>query len=383
MVLLNGKIDRSLLEIARCMLLDAYIEKKFWGEAVCTANYLQNRLPTKATERTLYELRFRKRPDVSHLHIFGCEAYVHIHKEQRRKLDDKAEKFIFVGYSEESKAYRLLNTETNRVKSSRDVIFLDGIREKGKKSSKILHDEVTISRAESQNGDNQESVQEDITEEELSIENNVEDSFCSANETDIEYQYNIRNEGVNQMQCRRSERTNRGVPPDRYMAASLKVIKIEDSEPRNIKEALSGLYKDKWKNAIEEEIKSLKENGTWDIVPKPKDRSGHRHLQMGLQIKAEHRGKRRKIQGSTGRTWVLTEIRNRLRRSLCTCCEANDPKDLFSHRRSQGYVGQALRCEDGISQWEFDGDDIYGPTRRLCYTRINNKKIIKRIMSAN
>lgn len=254
------------------MLLDAYIEKKFWGEAVCTANYLQNRLPTKATERTLYELRFRKRPDVSHLHIFGCEAYVHIHKEQRRKLDDKAEKFIFVGYSEESKAYRLLNTETNRVKSSRDVIFLDGIREKGKKSSKILHDEVTISRAESQNGDNQESVQEDITEEELSIENNVEDSFCSANETDIEYQYNIRNEGVNQMQCRRSERTNRGVPPDRYMAASLKVIKIEDSEPRNIKEALSGLYKDKWKNAIEEEIKSLKENGTWDIVPKPKDR---------------------------------------------------------------------------------------------------------------
>ena len=55
---------------------------------------------------------------------------MHIHKEHRRKLDDKAEKFTFVGYSEESKAYRLLDIETNRIKISRDVIVLDGIREK-------------------------------------------------------------------------------------------------------------------------------------------------------------------------------------------------------------------------------------------------------------
>ncbi|XP_076638812.1 uncharacterized protein LOC143350676 [Colletes latitarsis] len=64
-------------------------------------------------------------PDVGNLHIFGCSAYIHIHKEQRKKLDDKAEKFTFVGYSDESKAFRLLDTKTNRIKISCDVVFLD------------------------------------------------------------------------------------------------------------------------------------------------------------------------------------------------------------------------------------------------------------------
>ena len=82
-------------------------------------------------------------------------------------------------------------------------------------------------------------MEEIVTEEESSTEDSMEDNFCSADETDSEIQVNTRNEEVNQMQCRRSERTNRGVPPDRYMAASVKEIKIEDSEPRDIKEALS------------------------------------------------------------------------------------------------------------------------------------------------
>ena len=40
--------NRSLIEMARCMLLDAEIEKKYGAEAVNTENYFQNILPTKA-----------------------------------------------------------------------------------------------------------------------------------------------------------------------------------------------------------------------------------------------------------------------------------------------------------------------------------------------
>jgi hypothetical protein len=63
------------------------------------------------------------KPSVAHLRIFGCVAYAQVLEAKRRKLDDRGEKFIFVGYNEESKAYKLYNPLTNKVVVSRDVIF--------------------------------------------------------------------------------------------------------------------------------------------------------------------------------------------------------------------------------------------------------------------
>ena len=119
--------NRSLIEMARCMITDANLENKYWGKAVNTANYLQNRLPSKPINKTPFELWYSKVPNVEHLHIFGCEAFVHIPDTKRKKLDEKARKLIFVGYSEESKAFRLLDKETNKIQISRDVIFLDSL----------------------------------------------------------------------------------------------------------------------------------------------------------------------------------------------------------------------------------------------------------------
>jgi Integrase core domain. len=78
------KKNRSLLEMTRCMLIDSELHDKYWGEAVNTANYLQNRLPTRCRDITPYELWYSRKPDIKHLQIFGCTAYVHIPKEQRR-----------------------------------------------------------------------------------------------------------------------------------------------------------------------------------------------------------------------------------------------------------------------------------------------------------
>ena len=66
--------------------------------------YLLNRSPTKAVwSRTPYEAWHGSKPDVSHLKVFGCIAYAHINLENRQKLDDKSEKCIFIGYSEQTK----------------------------------------------------------------------------------------------------------------------------------------------------------------------------------------------------------------------------------------------------------------------------------------
>ena len=62
-----------------------------------TVNYLQNRLPTKTKEKTPYELWYSRKPDVGRSQVFGYVAYALVHKEQKKKLDDKAEKWIFMG----------------------------------------------------------------------------------------------------------------------------------------------------------------------------------------------------------------------------------------------------------------------------------------------
>ena len=63
------------------------------------------------------------KPSVAHLRVFGSIAYSHISDERRKKLDDKSEKCILVGYSKCSKVYKLYNPITKKFVISRDVRF--------------------------------------------------------------------------------------------------------------------------------------------------------------------------------------------------------------------------------------------------------------------
>ena len=64
------------------MLYYAGLGKEFWAEAVATANYLKNFSPTKVLNNmTPYETWHKEKPDLKHLQIFGCVAYMHEPKE--------------------------------------------------------------------------------------------------------------------------------------------------------------------------------------------------------------------------------------------------------------------------------------------------------------
>ena len=77
------------------MLIDSNLPHKFWVEALSTAAYLKNRSPTKAIDgMTPFEAWTGKKLEVNHLHIFGCEAFAHISKDERHKLDSKTRKCI-------------------------------------------------------------------------------------------------------------------------------------------------------------------------------------------------------------------------------------------------------------------------------------------------
>ncbi|KAJ8633709.1 hypothetical protein MRB53_027045 [Persea americana] len=80
----------------------------FWSEAIATAVYVLNISPTRAVQDvTPFEAWRGKKPRVGHLWVFGCIAYALVNL--RTKLEEKSEKFIFIGYSHQSKAYRLYN----------------------------------------------------------------------------------------------------------------------------------------------------------------------------------------------------------------------------------------------------------------------------------
>ncbi|MCO5583107.1 hypothetical protein L7F22_037015 [Adiantum nelumboides] len=116
--------NRTLMEMARCMLKSKDLSSRFWLEAAMCANYVRNRCPIKALKSMIaYEAWNGRVPVVTHMRIFGSLAYVHVPAHQRHKLEAKALKCIFVGYSSESKGYQLYVPSTQKIIESQDVIF--------------------------------------------------------------------------------------------------------------------------------------------------------------------------------------------------------------------------------------------------------------------
>ncbi|KAL4341003.1 hypothetical protein GQ457_08G035090 [Hibiscus cannabinus] len=118
--------NRTVLEMARCMLFEKHIPKLFWAEAIATTVYLLNRLATKAVDgKTPFEAWSGSKPSVKHLRVFGSICYSHISASMRSKLDERAWRGIFVGYSSQSKGYRIYNLERKMIVVSIDVIFYE------------------------------------------------------------------------------------------------------------------------------------------------------------------------------------------------------------------------------------------------------------------
>jgi hypothetical protein len=116
--------NRTLKEMANCMIQSKGLSLKYWAEAINYANYIVNRTPTKALENITPEEDWTKiKPDVSHFLVFGSIAWAHIPDEKRKALQPKSEKCIFVGYYEDVKGYRLLQTHCNEIIIRRDVKF--------------------------------------------------------------------------------------------------------------------------------------------------------------------------------------------------------------------------------------------------------------------
>jgi hypothetical protein len=110
--------------MAKTMLLDAQLSHGYWAEAINTASYIRNRLPSRALQnRSPTEVWYERKPNVSNFRVFGCIAYAHISKKHRSKFDSNIIKSRMLGYCTYSKGYRLLNLKNGKTFTSRDVVF--------------------------------------------------------------------------------------------------------------------------------------------------------------------------------------------------------------------------------------------------------------------
>ncbi|RVW71674.1 Retrovirus-related Pol polyprotein from transposon TNT 1-94 [Vitis vinifera] len=217
--------NRTIMEMTRCLLFEKIMPKCFWAEAVNTAVYLLNRLPTKAVKnKTSFEAWYGVKPAVEHLKVFGSLCYTHVPDVKRDKLDYKAEMGIFLGYSSTSKGYRVFNLKTKKIMVSRDI--------------KV--DEAAIWNWEKNEIEDVDQIGVTIPQ----IPEETKNEVGADNLDDVP------------------------VRGRRLLDEIYERCDVAFQEPTCYDEAAK---ENGWRVAMEEELKMIKKNGTWELVDRPKN----------------------------------------------------------------------------------------------------------------
>ncbi|GJY12245.1 retrotransposon protein, putative, ty1-copia subclass [Tanacetum coccineum] len=260
------RMNRTLMDKVRCLLIQSGLPKTFWAEATCTAAYLINRSPSRAIEKkTPMEMWSGHPSDYGMLRIFGCVAYPH---DKQGKLEPRAIKCVLLGYPEGVKGYRLyrLDGESPKIVTSRNVVFNESVMYKdtlkdsgaGDKSVEELQVEVELQRL------NNHTPEEDQIDQEDGDDEDAGDHETDQTPDLTDYQL-----------ARDRERRTRTKPlrfqDESNMAAyAFAAAEEEDThEPLTYQEAVACEDSSKWKAAMEEEMDSLRKNKTWELVDHP------------------------------------------------------------------------------------------------------------------
>jgi hypothetical protein len=116
--------NKTLCEMDWTMLDEHRTPRRFWTKAVNTACYVSNRIYLRVHKnKTCYELMHGCTPKVSHFHVFGCKCFILKKGKNLDKFEASSVDGIFFGYASHSRAYRVLNLETNQIVETCEVTF--------------------------------------------------------------------------------------------------------------------------------------------------------------------------------------------------------------------------------------------------------------------
>lgn len=254
-----------------CSLLsESGLPKELWAEAAATAFHLINKSPSSAIGNKIPDEVWYKRRglDYSYLKRFGCVVYVHT---DDGKLNPRAKKCIFIGYPIGVKGYMIWILEEKRCIISRNVVFRE----------EILYKMVTRKSVEIVDTDQTDGVVElkVNSEERQLVTGGVLDSSDSEGDTRIESEEEETDESpVLQGYLLARDRVRKEIRvPLRFTENNCVVSCLlttndgESSEPYDYSDAMKDKDWERWNASMGDEMCSLEKNGTWIVVPKPKN----------------------------------------------------------------------------------------------------------------
>ncbi|KAH9658263.1 Integrase catalytic domain-containing protein [Citrus sinensis] len=266
---LAERMNRTIVDKTRGMLINSKLPRCFWAEAVSTTCYLVNRSPSAAIDfKTPKEIWFGRLPKFENLRIFGCPAYVHINQGE---LNAKALKGFFVGYPDGVKGYRVWCGEQRKCIISKDVVFHEVA---------LLKDNAASNADILANNDSEQSAESPKLKVEFSgHERLASDSEDMVHTEDQDTESpTLQQTDLQDYQLARDRERRQTRAPDRLSYADLIAFalvsadEIAIEEPESYFEAISGKDCDKWLAAMQEEMDSLQRNKTWTLVPNPGNR---------------------------------------------------------------------------------------------------------------
>ncbi|GJR59551.1 retrovirus-related pol polyprotein from transposon TNT 1-94 [Tanacetum coccineum] len=247
----NGVVERknrTLQEMSRTMLNEQSLPQKFWCNAVDTSTYILNRILIRAIlGKTPYELLRGRKPTLDYFRVFGSKCFILNTKDYLTKFDPKSYEGIFLGYSQNSKAYIILNKHTRKVEESLNVTF-DETPPPSKTSPLVdddLDEEEAIKVTEKKNLEN------DIVDETLEI-----DEIVNIKES--------RNHPLENVIGNLNQRTLRSQAQNQSNFFCF----ISTIEPKNMNEALGDKS---WIVAMQKELNQFIANDVWELVPQPRN----------------------------------------------------------------------------------------------------------------
>ncbi|GJZ76937.1 retrovirus-related pol polyprotein from transposon TNT 1-94 [Tanacetum coccineum] len=247
----NGVVERknrTLQEMSRTMLNEQSLPQKFWCNAVDTSTYILNRILIRAIlGKTPYELLKGRKPTLDYFRVFGSKCFILNTKDYLTKFDPKSYEGIFLGYSQNSKAYIILNKHTRKVEESLNVTFDE--TPPPSKTSPLVDDDL----------DEEEAIK--VTEKK-NLENDIEDETLEIDE--IVNIKESRNHPLENVIGNLNQRTLRSQAQNQSNFFCF----ISTIEPKNVNEALTD---DSWIVAMQEELNQFIANDVWELVPQPRN----------------------------------------------------------------------------------------------------------------
>lgn len=353
---LNGtaeRYNRSLMDMGRCLLSDAKVERKYWPEIIKTAAYLRNRTLTNTIEKkTPYEIFFKKKASVTNLKMYGSKVFVRIPEERRNsKWDKKAEAGILLGYTDTG--YRVL--------INKKVIIA--------RHCDIVEEDVTLCGF-------------DDNEEEKERKKDMDETEAKENDTtELLNMENINDndEGIRSDENMLPRKSRRQVkPPQRFDNEfgyyCISVNYCDAMNPENFQEAVDCEDSIKWKEAMDREMDSLVKNKTWTIVEKPPKGKKVIDVKWVYKKKSESEYKARLVVRGFQQidcvddTYSPVAKMPTLKLLLSYCCQNSleihqmDVETAFLNGKvlSEVYVNQPMGYEDGTDKVYLLNKSLYG-----------------------